>query len=118
MAHPSIDAAIQLRNANELKAGDIQFVALKVHPLVLNLMGKLEPHTGLEGKFSVVHAVAVPLVTGRGGEQAFTDQAVNDPVVVAMRKMVTAMTVLHGSTGGLQKTLMQFQSHVVDAGKA
>lgn len=90
MAHPSIDAAIQLRDANELKAGDIQSVALKVHPLVLNLMGKLEPHTGLEGKFSVVHAVAVALVTGRGGEQAFTDQAVNDPAVVAVRKMVTA----------------------------
>ena len=90
VAHPSIDAAIQLRDAHELKAGDIQSVALKVHPLVLNLMGKLEPHTGLEGKFSVVHAVAVALVTGRGGEQAFTDQAVNDPVVVAVRKMVTA----------------------------
>ena len=90
VAHPSIDAAIQLRNANELKAGDIKSVALKVHPLVLNLMGKLEPHTGLEGKFSVVHAVAVALVTGRGGEQAFTDQAVNDPAVVAVRKVVDA----------------------------
>lgn len=90
VAHPSIDAAIQLRNANELKAEDIQSVALKVHPLVLNLMGKREPHTGLEGKFSVVHAVAVALVTGRGGEQAFTDQAVNDPAVVTVRKMVTA----------------------------
>ena len=90
VAHPSIDAAIQLRNAHELKAEDIRSVTLKVHPLVLNLMGKLEPHTGLEGKFSVVHAVAVALVTGRGGEQAFTDQAVNDPAVVAVRKMVTA----------------------------
>jgi 2-methylcitrate dehydratase PrpD len=92
VAHPSIDAAIQLRDANGLKPEDIQSVALKVHPLVLNLMSKTEPRTGLEGKFSIYHAVAVALVTGRAGEQAFTDRAVNDPVVAALRKKVTVTT--------------------------
>jgi 2-methylcitrate dehydratase PrpD len=88
VAHPAIDAAIQLREANGLKPEDIRSVALKVHPLVLNLMGKTEPHTGLEGKFSVFHATAVALVTGRAGEQAFTDRAVNDPIVVGLRKKI------------------------------
>ncbi|WP_395676345.1 MmgE/PrpD family protein [Inquilinus sp.] len=90
VGHPAIDAAIQLRDANGLKPEQIKAVALKVHPLVLNLMGKTEPRTGLEGKFSIFHAVAVALVTGRAGEQAFTDQAVADPAVVAVRKAVTA----------------------------
>lgn len=90
VAHPSIDAAIQLRDENKLQPGDIKSVALKVHPLVLNLMGKTEPRTGLEGKFSIFHATAVALVTGRGGEQAFTDAAVRDPVVVALRQKVEA----------------------------
>lgn len=90
VAHPSIDAAIQLRAEGELTPGQIKSVALKVHPLVLNLMGKTTPHTGLEGKFSIYHATAVALVTGRGGEQAFTDEAVNDPVVVGVRDKVTA----------------------------
>lgn len=90
VAHPAIDAAIQLRNANDLKPEQIRSVALRVHPLVLNLMGKTEPHTGLEGKFSVFHATAVALVTGRAGERAFTDAAVNDPVVVGVRKTVQA----------------------------
>ena len=90
VGHPAIDAAIQLRNANGLKPDQIKAVDLKVHPLVLNLMGKTEPKTGLEGKFSIFHAVAVALVTGRAGEQAFTDQAVADPAVVAVRKTVTA----------------------------
>ena len=88
VAHPAIDAAIQLRDANALKPGDIASVDLKVHPLVLNLMGKTTPAIGLEGKFSIYHAVAVALVTGKGGEQAFTDAAVADPAVVALRQKV------------------------------
>ena len=90
VAHPAIDAAIQLRNENKLQPGDIKSVALKVHPLVLNLMGKTEPRAGLEGKFSIYHATAVALVTGRAGEQAFTDKAVNDPTVIGIRDKVTA----------------------------
>jgi len=91
VAHPAIDAAIQIRDANGLKPEQIQSVDLKVHPLVLNLMGKTEPRIGLEGKFSVFHAVAVALVTGRGGEQAFTDSAVTNATVVAVRKKVVAV---------------------------
>ncbi len=89
VAHPAIDAAIQLRSANALRPEAIQAVDLRVHPLVLNLMGKADPRAGLEGKFSIYHAVAVALVTGRAGEQAFTDRAVADPLVVAVRKRVT-----------------------------
>ncbi len=91
VSHPAIDAAIQLRDANGFKPEDIKAVDLKVHPLVLNLMGKTDPKAGLEGKFSIYHAVAVALVTGRGGEKAFTDAAVTDPQVVAVRKTVTAV---------------------------
>jgi len=90
VAHPAIDAAIQLRNENGLQPTQIKAISLKVHPLVLNLMGKTEPHAGLEGKFSVFHAVAVAVVTGRAGEQAFSDKAVNDPVVSALRDKVSA----------------------------
>ncbi|WP_237478753.1 MmgE/PrpD family protein [Lichenibacterium dinghuense] len=90
VSHPAIDAAIQLRDADAIRPEDIAAVDLKVHPLVLNLMGKTDPKAGLEGKFSIYHAVAVALVTGRGGEKAFTDEAVTDPRVVAVRKAVTA----------------------------
>lgn len=67
VSHPAIDAAIQLRSANGLQPDAIQSVDLRVHPLVLNLMGKTASASGLEGKFSIFHAVAVALVTGRGG---------------------------------------------------
>jgi 2-methylcitrate dehydratase PrpD len=86
--HPAIDAAIQLRNENQLDPNGIERVDLKVHPLVLELTGKKTPQTGLEGKFSIYHAVAVALIEGAGGEKQFSDRAVNDPAVVALRMRV------------------------------
>jgi 2-methylcitrate dehydratase PrpD len=86
--HPAIDAAIQLRAANMITPDQIDHVDLKVHPLVLELTGKKTPHEGLEGKFSIYHAVAVALVDGAGGEKQFSDRAVNDPTIVALRGKV------------------------------
>ena len=91
--HPAIDAAIQLRNENKLTADQIDHIDLKVHPLVLELTGKKTPQAGLEGKFSIYHAVAVALVEGAGGEKQFSDRAVNDPTVVALRgKVIPVIT--------------------------
>ncbi len=91
--HPAIDAAVQLRNENKLTADQIERVELKVHPLVLELTGKKTPREGLEGKFSIYHAVAVALIEGAGGEKQFSDRAVTDPAVVALRgKVVPVVT--------------------------
>jgi 2-methylcitrate dehydratase PrpD len=91
--HPAIDAAIQLRNESRLTADQIERVELKVHPLVLELTGKKTPREGLEGKFSIYHAVAIALIEGAGGEKQFSDRAVTDPTVVALRgKVVPVIT--------------------------
>ncbi len=90
VSHPAIDAAIQLRDANGVKPEQIRSIDLKVHPLVLNLMGKTDPKSGLEGKFSIYHAVAVAMVTGKAGEKAFTDAAVADPETLMVRKKIKA----------------------------
>jgi 2-methylcitrate dehydratase PrpD len=86
--HPAIDAAIQLRNEYHLTPDQIEAVDLKVHPLVLELTGKKTPQIGLEGKFSIYHSVAVALVEGAAGEKQYSDRAVRDPVVVALREKV------------------------------
>ena len=86
--HPAIDAALQLRAQGLITPEQIARVDLKVHPLVLELTGKTAPKAGLEGKFSIYHAVAVALVEGAAGEKQFTDRAVNDPVTVALRGKV------------------------------
>jgi len=88
--HPAIDGCIQLRNEHNIRPEDVQSVSLKVHPLVLELTGKKTPQTGLEGKFSVYHSCAVAILFGAAGEAQYSDEAVRDPGVAALRDRVTA----------------------------
>jgi len=88
--HPAIDGIIQLRNGHGLTPDQIAGIKLDVHPLVLSLTGKTEPQTGLEGKFSVYHAVAVALTEGKAGEKQFSGRAVRDPALAALRRKVEA----------------------------
>src|SRR6185312_15174978 len=104
VTHPAIDAAIQLRNENKLKPGGIASVELIANPLVLSLTGKTELHTGLEGKFSIYHCIAVGLVYGAAGERQFQDAVVKDPTVIALRRKVTVHP--DPKVGAAQCTLM------------
>jgi 2-methylcitrate dehydratase PrpD len=88
--HPTIDACIQLRNEHSPRPSEIEKVELRVHPLVLELTGKKTPTRGLEGKFSVYHSAAAALVRGVVGQREYSDDAVRDPEVVALRDRVTA----------------------------
>ena len=88
--HPSIDGCVELRNAHALRAADIARVALRVHPLVLELTGKKAPRSGLEAKFSVYHACAAGLLFGQAGETEFSDEIVARADVIALRDRVHA----------------------------
>ena len=88
--HPIIDGCVQLRNEHKLKAADIEGIALKVHPLVLELTGKKTPQVGLEGKFSVFHSAAVAIIHGEGGDDVYSDACVRDPEVITLRDKVSA----------------------------
>jgi len=88
--HPAIDGCQQLRDRLGARVSQIRSVELVTHPLVLELTGKKTPRTGLEGKFSVYHAAAVALIRGDGSPAAFTDEAVSDREIVALREKVSA----------------------------
>ncbi len=89
--HPSLDGCISLKRRHGLTGDDIESVELRVHPLVLELTGNKTPETGLQGKFSVYHAVGAALVLGRVGVAEFTDEVVRDPRVMAVRDRVSAV---------------------------
>ena len=89
--HPSLDACIRLKQRHGLTGEEIEAVELRVHPLVLELTGNKTPGTGLQGKFSVYHAVGAALVLGRVGVAEFTDEVVRDPRVKAVRDRVSAV---------------------------
>ena len=83
---------MELRDEIGGDVGRIASVELRTHPLVLELTGKTEPKTGLEGKFSVFHAAAAALLRADGSPTAFTDEAVNDSALTALRRKVRAQT--------------------------
>lgn len=89
--HPAIDACLQLKRENGLSGEEIRSVELRVHPLVLELTGKKAPRNGLEAKFSVYHSAAVALARGRAGMAEYSDEAVNDAKVTALRERVSAV---------------------------
>lgn len=88
--HPAIDAAIQLRNENKLMPDMVESVAMRVHPLVIELTGKKTPQSGLEGKFSVYHSVAIAIIDGTAGEHQYSDRAVRDVKTTTLRDKVEA----------------------------
>ncbi|KAI0139851.1 2-methylcitrate dehydratase PrpD [Xylariaceae sp. FL1272] len=89
--HPAINAAVNLHNETVAKGKDIKDVksiAVEGNSEVLVLTGKTDPKSGLEGKFSVYHAVGVAFLEGKATPSQFTDSAVANETVVEYRKKV------------------------------
>ena len=90
VVHAAIDACIQVHDEYGLQPSEIEQVRVRVNPIVMELTAKTEPSTGLEGKFSIYHACAIALIRGRAGDSEFSDAAVLEPQVVALRRKVEA----------------------------
>ncbi|MBI3045081.1 MAG: MmgE/PrpD family protein [Betaproteobacteria bacterium] len=101
--HPIIDGCIQLRNEHQIEADDVESVALRVHPLVLELTGRRAPQAGLEGKFSVFHSAAVGLIHGAAGEAQYSDAVVRDARIMSLRDKVVAE---------VDRTVHEDQAHI------
>ena len=84
--HPSIDACIHLKQ--EVAEEDLERIELTVNPYVLELTGKQNPKTGLEGKFSIYFTAAVSFLKGDASEKQYTDENVTDPVISEMQKKI------------------------------
>lgn len=89
VAHPVIDGCLELRMEHGVTADSVDRVELRVHPLVLALMGNPAPRTGLEAKLSVHHCAAAALLFGEVGVREFTDVCVNDAAMVSLRARVS-----------------------------
>jgi 2-methylcitrate dehydratase PrpD len=88
VAHPPIDAVKRLRTERGVEPEQVERIRLGVNPLVVELTGKKEPRTGLEGKFSVSFCAAIAMIEGAAGPRQFTDEAVLREDVVALRDRI------------------------------
>ena len=92
MAHPYIDCARRLA-ASGIKPGDVKELVCEVaegtvHRLWEPLAAKQRPPNGYAAKFATPFILASGFVRGNVGLDAFTDQAVRDPVVLALASKV------------------------------
>jgi len=89
LTHPSIDAALDLRNTYNLSIQDIEKIEGHVAPLLMDVAGKENPKTALEGKFSIYYCIAVALAEGDVGENKFTDRRMSDKILSNLQKLIS-----------------------------
>ena len=88
LTHPGIDAARRL--APQLADASVSSAHLRVHPLAVELAGKTEPRTELEGKFSLAFCIALGLRGHRADARDFVAERIEDP---GLRDLAARITV-------------------------
>jgi len=85
VCHPAIDAAIALSDQLLGRLDEVARIDILCHPLVVELTGDPDPHTGLQARFSTIHGVAAGLADGRAGLAQYSDGRVTQPDLVSLR---------------------------------
>jgi 2-methylcitrate dehydratase PrpD len=88
LTHPPAQALLEMRAEHGLTGADVVSVDAYVHDYVKTTTGLQEPRTGLEGKFSIYHVLAVALADGAAFLDQFTDERVADPELGRLRQKV------------------------------
>lgn len=89
--HSPIEGGVSLMEKENLVPEQISSITIHVSKLAIDVAGKPEPKTGLEGKFSISYCVANALLRGDTGMGAFTDERVNDPKVKAFMNKIAVV---------------------------
>jgi 2-methylcitrate dehydratase PrpD len=92
LTHPPAQALLELRAEHGLTAADVASVDAYVHDYVKTTTGLTDPQTGLQGKFSIYHVLAVALADGAALLDQFTDERVADPELAGLRERVHVHT--------------------------
>lgn len=90
VAHPVIDAALQLK-ARGVDVTAIERIEARVHPLAVKWTAKPHPRDGNEAQFSLQHWISVALIRGTASVADVGADRLADPVIHAMRERVTAL---------------------------
>ena len=97
-----IDGCLDLREKGTSPAEKIASITLHGHPLLKQRADRPGVTTGRESQVSAQHAVAITLLRGKPGLEAFTDAAVNDPATLELRKHVHMVDDPDGAVPGVR----------------
>lgn len=88
VSHPLIDAAVAL-SPRVPGTDHVTEIVAHCHPLVVELMGRLQPGDGMQARFSAAHTIAAGLADGVLTRQQFSDERVTRPDVRRLRSVTT-----------------------------
>lgn len=107
--HPSIEAAVCMRNEHEIASSDIDRIQVKTYSLAVNKHDHTEILGEGSAKMSIPYSVAVALVKGKAGLPEFDSGSVTDAEVLALTKRVEV-----GSDEEISRDFPAKQTAVVD----
>ena len=81
LAHPSMDAMLELVMEHDLRPEQVREVRLGTSSNVLNALRYQDPQNELEAKFSIPFCMSILLLERKAGIRQFTEQVVNRPDV-------------------------------------
>lgn len=91
LTHASIESVLRLRT--KVRAEDLSSITLTVNPTILDVCGIPEPHTGLEGKFSLRGNTALAwLGLDTSNPDTYVDEVINRADVQALLDKVNVET--------------------------
>jgi 2-methylcitrate dehydratase PrpD len=90
--HPAADAMLHLRAAHKLTPERVERIESWTHPRRLQHTNRLDPQSGLDGKFSVQYVLARALMHGIVSLEHFSDAAVRDDAARALMAKVDAQS--------------------------
>jgi 2-methylcitrate dehydratase PrpD len=80
--NPVIEAVLQLREEHGLSLETLRSIELTGHPLLLQRTDRAEVTRGRETQVSAQHAIAIALLRGQAGLDAFSDEAASETLRV------------------------------------
>jgi 2-methylcitrate dehydratase PrpD len=90
--HPLIDAALEIARETRPSPEAIATIEIRANPAAMALCFRRHPKDEFEGQVSLYQWVAAALVRGRAGIPEGTDEAIADPVIVALRDRIEVTT--------------------------
>jgi 2-methylcitrate dehydratase PrpD len=86
--NPVLDGALDLRKEHDLQLDRVKEIVVTGHPLLRERTDRPSPASGREAQVSAQHSVAVALLHRVAGVTQYSDEAVGDPAVLALRAKV------------------------------
>ncbi len=110
--HPSVEAAIHLRNQYGIKAEDVERIEIQTYSLAVSG----HDHTVIPGsysaKMSIPYSTAAGLIYGKAGLQEFSEERVQDPALLNLtaKVHVTADEALSAAFPAEQTAIVSLQT--------